>query len=110
VVSFARGELRVDDRHTRLSVPISQGRAGRRAETFQSDGALLEEAFAIAGDPPPADLRVRLTAYLESSRSAAEAFAAIADAVSYQRLWAGIADVASVDGADDSWRLSLVSP
>src|SRR5262249_155178 len=26
VVSFARGELRVDDRHTRLSVPISQGR------------------------------------------------------------------------------------
>jgi len=110
VVSFARGEIRVDDRHTRLSVPISQGRPGRLAEIFGINAELLEEAFSIAGDPAPADSRVRLTAYLESSRTPAQAFAAIADAASYQRLWAGIADVADVDVADDSWRLSLVSP
>jgi hypothetical protein len=89
---------------------MGQGRPARLAETFEIDAELLEEAFAIAGDPAPADLRVRLTAYLESPQSPAEAFAAISDADSYQRLWAGIADVAQAHVAGDSWRLSLAAP
>jgi hypothetical protein len=110
VVSFAPGEIRVDDRHTRLSVPITEGRPQRLAEIFGIDAALLQEAFAIAGDPAPVETEPRLTAYLEISESAAEAFAEIADGLSYQRLWEGIGEVADIQIGERLWRWELLAP
>ena len=110
IVSFARGEIRVDDRHTRLSVPITQARPQRLAEIFGIDAPLLQEAFAIAGDPAPVETEPRLTAYLETPESAAEAFAAIADGPSYQRLWEGIAEVADAQIGERLWAWVLLPP
>jgi hypothetical protein len=110
VVSFARGEIRVDDRHTRLSVPITQARPQRLEEIFGIDASLLQEAFAIAGDPAPVGAEPLLTAYLETSESAEEAFGAIADGLSYQRLWEGIAEVTDAEIRENRWRWVLLPP
>ena len=54
VLAFARGEVRVDDRHSRLRVPLPAPRASALSVLFGVDETLLARALAIAGDPAPA--------------------------------------------------------
>jgi hypothetical protein len=110
VLSFARGQLRVDDRHTRLVVPLTEDRPGRLAAIFEIDRALLEEAFTIVGDPAPKEQEARLTAYLESAAAPQEAFAAIASLPGYRRLLEGVARIESEETRPGGWRLVLCSP
>jgi hypothetical protein len=110
VLSFARGDLRVDDRHTRLVVPLTEHRLGRLAAIFEIDRALLEEAFTIVGDPAPEGGEARLTAYLESGATPQEAFAAIGTLPGYRRLLEGVARIESEETRPGGWRLVLCSP
>ncbi|HEX4440989.1 MAG TPA: arylamine N-acetyltransferase [Thermoanaerobaculia bacterium] len=107
LVSFARGELRVDDRHTRLTLPLSAPRARALSEAFGVDEAILARALEIAGDPPPAVAAPTLTAYLESSSGADAAFAAIATAGGYRRLLEGLGRVETDEAAPDGFRLAV---
>ena len=59
VLSFARGEVRVDDRHSRLRIPLPAPRASALSVLFGVDEALLARALAIAGDPKPASAETR---------------------------------------------------
>ena len=110
VVSFASGVVRVDDRHTRLAVPLTQSRPARLANVFEIERELLDQAFGIVGDPPPDHTDSRLTAYLSSIASPPDAFAAIATPAGYRRLLEGVARIESEEATSDGWRIVLAPP
>jgi arylamine N-acetyltransferase len=110
VVSFARGVVRVDDRHTRLAVPLTESRPARLADVFEIERELLDQAFGIVGDPAPDHTDSRLTAYLSSIASPPDAFAAIATLAGYRRLLEGVARIESEEATSDGWRIVLAPP
>jgi hypothetical protein len=107
VLSFARGEVRVDDRHSRLRVPLPVPREAALAPLFGLDEDLLARAFAIAGDPAPASSDASLTSYLETAASAGDAYGAIASPEGYRRLLQGVADVGDLTPTASGFRLTL---
>jgi arylamine N-acetyltransferase len=111
VVSYARGQVHVDDRHARLTVPIGLPRAERLASLFEMDKALLESAIARTGEPESASGAGSLTAYLETSATVSEAFAAVASPAAYRRLLEGVARVVEEEPIEErGWRLALAPP
>jgi hypothetical protein len=110
VVSYAGGMLRVDDRHSRLEIPLVSARAQTLSDVFGVEKELLEDALAIARDPSPATLEATLTAFLETDRSAEDAYAAIATAPGYRRLIEGVADVAAEEPTASGFRFELGAP
>jgi hypothetical protein len=111
VVSFAAGEVRVDDLHSRLCVPLPAPREAALSELFGIDAAILSGAFAEVGDASgDAVENARLTAYLETDFAPEKAFAAIATQEGYRRLLAGVADVAVGEETPGGYRLSLSAP
>jgi arylamine N-acetyltransferase len=110
VVSFARGVVRVDDRHTRLAVPLTESRPARLADVFEIERELLDQAFGIVGDPAPDHTDSRLTAYLSSIASPPAAFAAIATLAGYRRLLEGVARMESEEATPAGWRIVLAPP
>jgi hypothetical protein len=105
VLTFARGEARVDDLHSRTRIPLISNRSRRLAELFEIDEAVLSRAFAIAGDPEPEIRDARITAYLSVETDPDRAFSAIASAEGYRALMEGVADVTG-----EGWRLRLTPP
>ncbi|HEY6930583.1 MAG TPA: arylamine N-acetyltransferase [Thermoanaerobaculia bacterium] len=110
VVSFAGGEVRVDDRHTRLVVPLVDERSRRVSDLFGIDRDLLDQAFAIVGDPPPERADARLSAFLPYEGTPQQAFDALATPSAYRRLLDGVARVESEEAAADGWRFRLAPP
>jgi hypothetical protein len=108
-VSFARGEVRVDDRHSRLVVPLPAPRAAALATLFGIDANLLARAFELAGDPAPASANAILTSYLEAAATATpdDAYGAIASPEGYRRLLQGVAEVSDVAATASGFRLTL---
>jgi hypothetical protein len=106
-VSFARGEVRVDDLHSRLRVPLPAPRDAALAELFGVDRDVLARAFAAAGNPGPSSSNASLTAYLEADVSPEAAFAAIASPEGYRRLVGGVADVVAEERTASGYRLRL---
>jgi len=109
-ISFAQGALRIDDRHSRLILPLTDERAARLSDVFGVDADILREALAIAGDPPPAQAESLLTAYLETERDARSAYAAIATPEGYRRLLEGVADVVEEEKTPSGFRFELAAP
>jgi hypothetical protein len=109
-VSFAAGQLRVDDLHSRLTVPLPAPRAGRLSDIFGLEESLVSAAFARVGDPEPPGPDALLTAYLEFEGDPARAFDAIASASGYRRLLEGVAAVAEEETRADGWLLRLTPP
>jgi hypothetical protein len=107
VLSFARGEVRVDDRHSRLRVPLPKSRASALSALFGVEEALIARALAIAGDPAPAGADASLTSYLETEDSAADAYSAIATPEGYRRLLQGVAEVEDLAATPSGFRLTL---
>ena len=107
--AFSDGELRVDDRQSRLVVPLARPRAPRLAEIFGIDADLLAAAFARAGDPDSPN-RPLLRAYLETDASAADALSAIAHQAGYRRLLAGAAEPSHPVGSETAWSWRLAPP
>ncbi|HEY6066351.1 MAG TPA: arylamine N-acetyltransferase [Thermoanaerobaculia bacterium] len=93
MVKFARGEIRVDDLHSRTRIPILANRPQRVAEIFGIDGDVLSRAFALGGDPDPEISEARITAYLSVEANPSKAFDAIATPDGYRKLMEGVADV-----------------
>jgi hypothetical protein len=109
-VSFARGELRVDDRHTRLTIPLAPPRARPLSDLFGVDEAVLARALQIAGDPGPAPgAGPTLAAYVETTADADSAFGAIASAEGYRRLLAGLGRVDAEEDERDAFTLTVSS-
>jgi len=109
-VSFASGEIRVDDRHSRTRLPLAAPRAPALEEQFGVAGELLQLAFAIAGDPEPAIASAEIDVYLEVDASAEAAFDAIATVEGYRGLMEGVARVVAEEPAGEGWRLRLEPP
>ena len=105
VLSFARGEVRVDDLHSRARIPLLSGRPRRLAELFGIDEDVLARAFSIAGDPDPETRDARITAYLSTPGDAGHAFEAIGTPAGYRRLMEGVADVEG-----EGWRFRFSPP
>lgn len=105
IVRFARGEVRVDDLHSRTRIPLSGDRPRRVAEIFDLDPDVVRRAFAIAGDPDPEISDARITAYLSVPSEPGAAFEAIASPTAYRELMSGVADVSG-----EGWRLRLSPP
>jgi arylamine N-acetyltransferase len=110
VVSFSRGELRIDDRHSRTRIPILRSRAAVLDEHFGVEAGRLERAFALVGDPEPEISSAEVSVYLEADVSPEEAFDAIASPQGYGRLLEGTAEVEVRETAEGSWRMSLFPP
>jgi arylamine N-acetyltransferase len=110
VVSYARGEVHVDDRHARLTVPIAPPRAARLASLFEMDPALLQKALDRTGELEASSGWGSLAAYLETSATAQEAFAAVASSAAYRRLLEGVARVVEEEPTEGGWRLALAPP
>lgn len=105
VVTFTRGEVRVDDLHTRTRIPLVGDRAPRLAGLFGMDEALLRRAFSIAGDPEPELADARLTAWLSIEADPLRAFGAIATPDGYRQLMEGVAEVTG-----EGWHFRLSPP
>jgi arylamine N-acetyltransferase len=105
VVTFARGEVRVDDLHSRTRIPLYGDRPRRLAEIFGIGEDVLRRAFALAGDPDPEIGDARITAYFPVESEAPRAFDAISTPERYRAL---MKDVADVEGED--WRLRFSPP
>ena len=106
-ISFARGEVRIDDRHSRTRLPIRDSRPRRVAETFGMDEDRLTRAFALAGDSDP-ELEVpQIAVYFRTDRAADEAFEVIATPSGYRSLMEGVAQVTETSAASGAWRLRL---
>jgi arylamine N-acetyltransferase len=108
VLSWAAGEVRVDDRHSRLRVPVAEPAAV--AELFDVDLDVVARALAVAGPPRPAGENASLSAYLETAAAPGEAVAAIASPAGYRRLLEGVAEVVSEETLADRFRLTLRPP
>ncbi|HTY41999.1 MAG TPA: arylamine N-acetyltransferase [Thermoanaerobaculia bacterium] len=107
VLSFARGQARVDDRCSRLTVPLPAPRAAALSPLFDVDEALLARAFALAGDPGPAETDAVLTAYLETDAALERAYAAVGSREGYAKLLSGVAEVRDLGPTERGFRLSL---
>ena len=107
ILSFARGEIRVDDRYSRLRVPLPGKRAAALSALFDVDEALLSRALAIAGDPDPSSPEATLTAYLETDSSAGRAYEAIGRPQGYRRLLEGLGEVGPPREIPSGFRLEL---
>lgn len=105
VVTFARGEVRVDDLHSRTRIPLRGDRPRRLAEIFGIEADVLRRAFALAGDPDPEIGDARITAYFPVESEASRAFDAISTPERYRAL---MEDVADVEG--EGWRLRFSPP
>ena len=92
-MTFTRGEVRVDDLHTRTRIPVSDDRPSKLAELFGIEVEVLRRAFSIAGDPASEIADARIAAYLSVDAGPEEAFAPIASPEGYRRLMEGVADV-----------------
>lgn len=110
VISFSRGKIRIDDRHSRLTIPLTANRPAQLAEIFQVDAGLLDEAFAIVRDPEPDDSNARLAVYYPTVVSAGEAFGAIASVSGYGKLLEGVARVESQQVSPPGWRFEVAPP
>ena len=110
VVSFAGGEIRVDDLHSRTRVPLAAPRSAALEEQFGVERGLLERALAITGDPEPDLSDAEVSVYLETGASPGEAFDAIASPGGYRGLMEGVARVAGEEPAGKGWRLRLLPP
>jgi arylamine N-acetyltransferase len=108
VLSWAAGEIRVDDRHSRLRVPSTEPAA--IAELFDVDPSIVSRAFTIAGPPRAGGLSASLSAYLETAAAPAETLGAIASPGGYRRLLDGVAEVVSEEILPDRFRLTLRPP
>jgi arylamine N-acetyltransferase len=109
-VSFASGEIRVDDRHSRTRIPLAAPRAPALEEQFGVAPGLLERAFAIAGDPEPEIASAEVNVYLEVDVPAETAFDAIASVEGYRGLMEGVARVVGEEPMGEGWRLRLLPP
>lgn len=107
VLSFAGGEVRVDDLHSRLRLPLRGGRAAALAALFGIEEEVLTRAFEIAGDPAPGAAEATLTAYLEAGAPAARAFEAIASLEGYRRLIGGSAEISGEERTAAGFSLKL---
>jgi hypothetical protein len=105
VIAFARGEVRVDDLHSRARIPLLTGRPRRLAELFGVDEEILARAFSIAGDPDPEIRDARIAAWLSTPTEAQRAFDAIGSPDGYRRLMEGVSDVAG-----EGWRFRFSPP
>lgn len=105
VMTFTRGEVRIDDLHTRTRIPLTDDRPGRLAELFGIEADVLRRAFSITGDPDPESSDARITAYLSVEAQPEDAFAALATPDAYRRLLEGVAEVTG-----EGWRLRLSPP
>ncbi len=111
VVSYAAGEIRVDDRHSRLKVPLAAAPPeAELAERFEVDPDVLARAFEAVGRPRSAGAVPSLSAYLETAAAPADAFAAIAALEGYRRLLGGVAEATSVAALPGGFRLTLSPP
>ena len=110
ILSFSHGEVRVDDRHSRLTVPIPAPRDEPLAGLFDIDRDLLARALALTGDPGPTRSDSRLAAYLQTPASREAAFAAIGHPEAYRKLLEGIGRVTLEESTQASWRFRLAAP
>jgi arylamine N-acetyltransferase len=109
-LSFAAGEIRVDDLHSRTRIPLPAPRTPFLEEQFGIAREILERAFSLAGDPEAATTSSEVSVYLEVDRSAATAFEAIASPQAYRALMEGVASVAERDMGGGVWRMRLFPP
>jgi arylamine N-acetyltransferase len=110
VLTFSRGEARVDDLHSRTRIPLAVDRARRLAEIFGIAEEVLVRAFSIAGDPDPEIGDARITAYLSVEIEPRRAFQAIATAEGWRELMSGVADIVALQRTDAGWRARLAPP
>lgn len=110
VLSYAAGELRVDDLHARLRLPLSAAPEAQLAEHFGIDAGILERAFARTRRPIGSSEEPTLTAYLETAATADDAFHAIATAAGYRRLVGGVAEVVAESEIAGGFRIALAAP
>ena len=109
-MTFLRGEIRIDDLHSRTRIPLAAPRSSAIEELFGVDAGVVDAALAIAGDPEPEQDSASVAVYLESPADADGAFAAIGTAADYARLLEGVAEVVTVPTGPSSWSARLLSP
>jgi hypothetical protein len=109
ILSFARGEIRVDDLCSRLRVPLLGSRAPALAGLFDLDERLIARALQISGDPAPANGDTTLTAYLETDAPAPAAYDAIGSPSGYRRLLEGVGRIEDLRETSEGFRLTLAA-
>jgi hypothetical protein len=110
IVSYAGGEIRVDDLHSRLRVPLPALAEGPLSELFGIDRELLSRAFEVSGREASEAVNATLTAYLEVASTPDVAFGAIATREGYGRLVEGMAEIASSETTASGFRVTLSAP
>ena len=109
-VSYADGCVRVDDRHSRLLLPLPGSPSAALSELFGIERDVLEQAFGVVGPDSPPSAEATLTAYLETDATPEAAIGAIASQAGYRRLVEKVADVVAEEATATGFRLTLGAP
>lgn len=90
-VRFFRGEVCLDDAHTRTRIPLRDERPRKLEELFGIEAGLLRDAFAVVGDPDPEIAGARIEAYRATPR-AADLFDLVSTPEGYRRFLQGLGE------------------
>lgn len=109
-IAFTTGEIRIDDRHSRTRIPLARPRTPALAEIFGVDAALLDEAFAVAGDPDSDLESPEVAVSIESPAGADASWDAIRSSDAWRRLHQGMGDVAIETRGPSAWTVRVAPP
>jgi hypothetical protein len=109
VVSFSEGEIRVDDLHSRLRLPLGGAHVETLANLFGIDAEVLSRALALCPSRSAAG-GARLTSYFPVETGARAAFEAIAAPGAYRRLVAGMGEIVREEETGRGFRFVFGPP
>ncbi len=110
VVAFADGDIQIDDRHSRTRIPLAANRAPVLSELFGIDAVLLQEAFAIAGDPDPAAGSAEILVALEPGAGAERAWDLVRSPEGWGRMFDGVGEAATRRTGPSTWTAQIAGP
>ncbi|HEY7369323.1 MAG TPA: arylamine N-acetyltransferase [Thermoanaerobaculia bacterium] len=114
VTSYVEGELRIDDAHTRLAIPLPAPRAARLEQIFGVDAEKIARAVALVGEkeeePSTASSVPTITAWIDVEAPPQLAWEAVASPKGHAALLSGVGEASAPQVSADGWRLTVSPP
>lgn len=112
--SYVEGELRIDDAHTRLAIPLPEPRAKSLEQIFGVDAEKIARAVTIVGEkkePATSASGVpTITAWMDVEGSPEQAWQAIASPKGHAALLSGVGEASAPQMSAEGWRLTVSPP
>jgi arylamine N-acetyltransferase len=112
VTSYVEGELRIDDAHTRLAIPLPEPRAPMLERIFGVDAEKIARAVTIVAEKEkePSNAAPTLTAWMDVEAPPEQAWQIIASPKGHAALLSGVGEASAPQVSQEGWRLAVSPP